>query len=438
MATIPAPVDGWMVECDQHAEPDRHRRRAERQHQADVEHPAVPTRRRDREGCESAEHHRDHRRDDGGAQRRHQRADRVAADGETRSKLGRAERPPGAQRPSFPGTQRSQREHDEWSQHGCRGREGAERDQRALPRGDRSSAAGTAQPEARRRPPLRAGRPRDEQCQHDQLHHREHCGTADVAELRRPPRDLHLDRRVARATEHLHDAERGEGEQEHDGGGRDERRTQQRQRHLAERPEPARTQRARRAAEVARQLGPERADDAHDDGDVAEHVGDEDRCRRPRESIRQQRQEGGTDDDRWQQERHRRDRGEQPPAGERPAGEQPRRPETGDEGEHGAGRRLPAREPEDLDDAGAVQRVDDHPGAQHAAQERDQRPRVEQQQERQRGDDQREAKPPRQRRRASRVRSCAVRRVHRSTISVQASTHSSRCAAMSAGATVSG
>ena len=83
--------NGRRVERDQHAETDRHRRRAERQHQACIEKLAESRRRGDRGGREEADDRGDQRGDDGEPQGRRDRRDGVDAEAGARPHLGVAE-----------------------------------------------------------------------------------------------------------------------------------------------------------------------------------------------------------------------------------------------------------------------------------------------------------------------------------------------------------
>ena len=118
--------------------------------------------------------------------------------------------------------------------------------------------------------------------EHQQLQHRQHRRAVDVAQLRGPAGDLHLQRRVRRAAQQLHHAERGEREQEHHRRRRPQRRPQQRQhdvaQHAAHGDAPSVRAAAVRSGGSTAHIAP---DQPHDHRDVEEHVRDDHRPRVP-------------------------------------------------------------------------------------------------------------------------------------------------------------
>ena len=97
------------------------------------------------------------------------------------------------------------------------------------------------------------------------------------------------------------------------------------------------------------ELGDERADRAHDDGQVEQHVGDRSSPARCLPSSRAATaRNAAPTDDRRQHERHGHEREQGAPAGEPVAGEDVGRGQPERDGQHRAERRLPQREPDDL------------------------------------------------------------------------------------------
>jgi hypothetical protein len=250
-----APVDRWGVEGDQHAEPDRDRRRAERQHQAGVERPARPSERVDGGDRGGADQHGEECGPHRGGERPRERADRVDAH-------------PQPGRSSAPSSVRH-----------------ASSEYRSPKRNERSTSApsGTSTSSAvpiaalatsarcrpgrvgRRLPPDSSMPARDrwKRCaasdggpEHRELEHGQRRRAADVAELGRAAPHLDLDRGPAHAAEHAHHPERGEREQEHDAGRRRDRGEQQRERDEPEPPPRRRAERGRRVVEVVPGAGP--------------------------------------------------------------------------------------------------------------------------------------------------------------------------------------
>ena len=132
-------------------------------------------------------------------------------------------------------------------------------------------------------------------------------------------------------------------------GGARHRRGEQGQRETRVAPERACAERRRGVAEAGVQPRPERAHDAHDDGDVEEDVREEDRPDRALGRVREEGEERGRDDDRRQHERHQHERLDERAAAEGEARERPGERQPGDERDAGRDGRLPEREPRDLE-----------------------------------------------------------------------------------------
>ncbi len=226
--------------------------------------------------------------DDGGdgrrAQRRPDRAERIDAGADPGADLGSSEGAPRGQRVAAVAA--AQRALDEGHERGDGDRrlcatatDGDQDAARPRRRGRRRRASGRR---ARARLWRRCSprRPGDGHADRDELQHGQRRCRADVADLRRLAPDLHLERRRAGVAEHADHAERGEREHEDDRPGGEDGRAQQRQRDLAERPPRRRAERGRGGLEVRREVVPHGADGAHDDGQVEDDVGQQDRRRR--------------------------------------------------------------------------------------------------------------------------------------------------------------
>ena len=240
---------------------------------------ARPGPRRDHHRRQTADHHRDHRRDRGELERVAQRLPaRARTACRSRRSSSSARYDASDQLPAEP--HRLEREHEQ--------RPAEEHDRSppsTPPTTTRSQPARPARGVARRdqplrdRPPLLHPRQHEQQRDHrDHLHERERGRDRQVEQLHRLAVDLDLERRVRRVGEQQHHAERGEREQEHDRRGRRDRRAEQRQRDLAERARPRRAEHARRVGAARVELRPEAADRAHDHRDVEEHLRDEQRA----------------------------------------------------------------------------------------------------------------------------------------------------------------
>ncbi len=145
-----------------------------------------------------------------------------------------------------------------------------------------------------------------------------------VEEPRRLVVDLRLERCDRRAAENDDHAERREREEKGERRGRGEGRRELRQRHLAQPlPRPRAEHRGGRLGRPA-EPRPVAADDPHDDGDVEERVGEEDRPDALVEPVREQRDERGRDDERRQHERDEDEREHELATSERKAADDPR------------------------------------------------------------------------------------------------------------------
>ena len=216
-------------------------------------------------------------------------------------------------------------------------------------RGERTHGEGEAVPA------LAVRRPADHETEDDELGEGQHGRRSDLAELRRSPPDLDLDRRLAGGPEDADHAERREREQEHDRAGRGERRPQQRKGDLAEHAPWARAEGRRGGLEVGWQMLPDGADRANDDSQVEHDMGAEDRPDAAIERGGQQRGERRTHHDRRQHERGGEEPEQQPPADEPEPGEHVRRGDADDERQHRARQRLPGGEPRHLPCAGSAE-----------------------------------------------------------------------------------
>ena len=207
-------------------------------------------------------------------------------------------------------------------------------------------------------------------------------------------------------------------------------RTEGRQRDLPEGPPPRRPEHASRLLGARIEALPEAADRAHDDGEVEEGVGEQDRPRaalevQPDGALRaEEREERRAHHHRGQHERHDDERLDDPAAAELVAGQHLGRGQGDHQRERRRGRRLPEREPGHLPQLGVAEHVT-HAGqvppavaAQALTDDVDHGPHEEHGQERRRRGEQRRRGPPSD---------------QRSTRSVHRSIHSSRCAPMSAG-----
>ena len=175
----------------------------------------------------------------------------------------------------------------------------------------------------------------------------------------------------------------------------------------------------------------ERADRAHDDGEVDPDVGDDDRGNRAMHLVGQQREERGADGDRREHERHGDQRQHGPPAGETEPSEHVGGDEADRHGQGRAHRRLPEREPDDRALPLVAEHIGDRCQVESPARRWPRRAR----RRRRRGTA--PARPPASRPCATPPREGRCSRQPR-TVRVHVSTHSSRWAAMSAGGTVSG
>ena len=351
-----APVERWCVERDQHAETDRDRRRTERQHQADVEHPTAAAEGADRDHGGDADHERERRGPDGRDGGTLEGSERVDAETESGPDLVVAQRAPRRQRVPVLEPQRTFDERQEWSQHD-RGRDadsGADREPVAAHRSSATIVSGRH--ESVGVPALLARRPRDHDRQHDELDDRQHRRSADVTELGHTPPDLHLDRRAVRRTEHADHTERGEREQEHDGRGRRDRRTEQRQRDGPEGGEPPGSERHARVLEIDGDSFPRGADGPDDDREVERDVCAQDRPHAAVERVGQQRDEGGADDDGRQDEDRRQGARQCPSSREVEARDGPGRCQADPDRERGARCGLPRGEPEHPPGVGTPER----------------------------------------------------------------------------------
>ena len=259
--------------------------------------------------------------------------------------------------------------------------------------------------------------------------------------------DLDLEGRVAGPAQQQHDAERGDREEEDDGGRRDDGRAQQRPRDLPEGTPGRSAQDTRRLLRAHVEVLPEAAHQPHDDGHVVEDVGDDDgrggaieadlRHVRPQDRLRdrveraawaEQRQERRTDHDGGQHEGHDRQRPRHPPAGEVEAGEDPGDGQAQQQRQQRGDRRQAEREEHDVQHVRLSPGVDDATQRQAAAgghaegQDVGHRPQEEEAHERQRRGRQQQGRGAR----------------HRSTMSVHSRIQASRPAAMAAGSRLRG
>ena len=144
-------------------------------------------------------------------------------------------------------------------------------------------------------------------------------------------------------------------EEEHDRRRGQDRRPQQRQRDLAEGPPRRRAERRGGVLEPRVELGPQRADRAHDDGEVEEDVGDEDRPARSGRSEAGSRARKAAPTTTVGSTNGTVTRASTSAApGEPVAGEHVGRQQADDHGERGAERGLPQREPGDGAQPGSV------------------------------------------------------------------------------------
>ena len=161
-------------------------------------------------------------------------------------------------------------------------------------RGRRAVSAEARSDSAVARLPLGPPGQAEERDDRDELHDRQRGRERQVQGLRRLAVDLGLERGAGRAAEDQDHAERREGEQERDRGGREDApAAAPGSVTVAERAPPRRAQHARCLFLVWVEVGPETADDAHHDRVVEEHVREEDRAER---RLHAQREECGRDD----------------------------------------------------------------------------------------------------------------------------------------------
>ena len=278
-------------------------------------------------------------------------------------------------------------------------------------------------------PALRPRRPTDRHREDAQLQHGERRCPTDVAELRRAPPHLDLDRRVPTPPSTLItpndvNVNRNTIAAAATIAGRISGRVTRPERA----PRPG-AERGRGVLEVVRQLRPTGTDGAHDHGEVEHDVGGDDRPHAAIERVGEQRHERGADDDRRQHEHRRQRSGQQPPAGEGVARDRPCREHPEHERRRRADHRLPHREPDDAPRGVGAQRVGDGVDPHTVGEQRRERPGVEDEQE----DDRRR----RRGRRRTSAAGCSGRAGH-DTISVQRSIQSSRLASITAGSSVSG
>jgi hypothetical protein len=256
----------------------------------------------------------------------------------------RAEIGPCGRRPSRRRRERAHDERDQGSAGDHHGQAGDEGDEAAF-----AGVAGTTPHRCRQqadRPgmaTLRHRRPRHDRDQRGELEDGQHGGTADVAELCRPPPHLDLDRAGAGCREDPDHAVRREREEEHDRGGGGHRRSYERQRDLGGDLPARRSQRGRRGLHVGRKVLPQRPDHAHDDRQVEHDVGADHRPHRAVERVGQQCEERSTHHHGRQHEH----RGEQPDehgaTAEVETGEHVGGSEPDDDRHHGRHDRLPQR-----------------------------------------------------------------------------------------------
>ena len=108
------------------------------------------------------------------------------------------------------------------------------------------------------------------------LHEREHRGRRQLDEPDGEAEDHDLERLEVRPAEHEHDPEGGEGEDEDQRRRRGDRRSERRQRHAAQRGEPARAQQPRGLLGLGIEVRPHAGDETHHDRYVVEDVRRED------------------------------------------------------------------------------------------------------------------------------------------------------------------
>ena len=121
----------------------------------------------------------------------------------------------------------------------------------------------------------------DEEHRHaDELQHGERRGEIEAQEGRCLAPDFNFEGRVPEVAEHEDHPERCEREEEHERRARQDGRSEQRKRDGAEHADPPGSEDASCIFEVRINLFPERSDAADHDGQVVEHMGDEDRPNR--------------------------------------------------------------------------------------------------------------------------------------------------------------
>ena len=273
---------------------------------------------------------------------------------------------------------------------------------------------------------MRAGRDEDRRHRHD-LDDRKRCRHRQVEELDGLAVDLGLECRKARSANHEDDAERGEREEEHDGGRGRDRRPQCRQRDVEERAHATSAEHAGCLLLVRVEVSPQAADGADDDCVVEEHVCDENATERlvePEEpqgsTVTEQRDERRAHHHGGEHERHRdAARHERLPG--IVAGEHGRAGEGDRDGEDRRQRSLPEREPRDFAERAVGDHLTQRGQVEHAlgndapTEDDDERVREEHSEKGQRNEGERAS---------SRGRAGSA---HRNTTDVHSSIHSSRC-----------